>query len=109
MAFLRLLSKEGYQNFTYTCVNSAGWFNSKTYKYDMSIKLLGNNEQIFSHNGLKPNVLFDGCKSRKTNSETVFEVKTQKLNHLPIVDFLPVDYGSANQGFGFSVGPVCFK
>lgn len=109
MAFLKLLSQEIHQNFTFTCMNSVAWFNSLTYNYDMSIKLLGGNGQEFSHTGLKPNIVFDGCTSRKAKSETIFEIKTKKMDHLPIIDFLPVDYGQSNQAFGFSVGPVCFR
>ncbi|KAJ8927806.1 hypothetical protein NQ314_019688, partial [Rhamnusium bicolor] len=60
MTFLRLLSQESYQNFTYTCINSAAWYNTKTYRFDMSIKLLGENDQEFSYNDQKPNILFDG-------------------------------------------------
>lgn len=90
-------------------MNSVAWYHSKTYNYDLSIKLLGGRNQEFSHAGLKPNIIFDGCKSRKTKSETIFEIKTKKMDHLPIIDFLPVDYGLPNQAFGFSVGPVCFK
>lgn len=74
----------------------------------MSVKLLGENEQEFSHNGLKPIVLFDGCKMKIDKSETIFEIRTKKLQQLPIVDFRPTDYGSPNQAFGFTVGPVCF-
>ncbi|KAG5880671.1 hypothetical protein JTB14_037568 [Gonioctena quinquepunctata] len=109
MAFLRLLSQEVHQNFTYTCANSIGWYNEKTYKYDMSIKLLGENQQEFSSNGLKPEIISDGCKSRTSKSETVFQITTKKLSRLPIVDFLPADYGQPNQSFGFSVGPVCYR
>ncbi|KAJ8938471.1 hypothetical protein NQ318_004111, partial [Aromia moschata] len=87
MNFLRLLSQEVYQNFTYTCINSAAWYNTKTNKLDLSIKLLGENEKEFSSSGLKPQVLFDGCKSRKSKGETVFEIRTKRLNQLPIVDF----------------------
>lgn len=109
MTFLRLLSLEAHQNFTYTCINSVAWYNSRTSKYDMSIKLLGENEQEFSHSRLKPQVILDGCKTRDSKSETVFEVRTKKLHQLPIIDFFPVDYGMPNQAFGFSVGSVCFK
>ena len=62
MTFLRLLSQEAYQNFTYTCINSAAWFNLKTNNHDMAIKLLGENETEFSAEGIKPSVLADGCK-----------------------------------------------
>lgn len=109
MTFIRLLSQEAYQNFTYTCINSAAWYNTKNYKYDLSIKLLGDNNQEFSHESNKPFVIIDGCKSRKSKSETIFEIRTEKLAQLPIVDFYPIDYGMPNQAFGFSVGPVCFK
>lgn len=109
MSFLRLLSQEAHQNFTYTCVNSIAWYNTKTYKYDMSISLLGQSGQEFSNTGLRPNIILDGCSSRTSKSETIFEIVTKKIVDLPIVDFLPIDYGMPNQAFGFSVGPVCFK
>ncbi|KAB0800186.1 hypothetical protein PPYR_05926 [Photinus pyralis] len=109
MTFLKLLSQDAYQNFTYSCINGVAWYNSKTMNNDLSIKLLGENEQEFSNTAIKPNVLIDGCKTRTTKSETIFEIRTKKLSQLPIVDFYPVDYGSSNQAFGFLVGPVCFK
>lgn len=62
MTFLRLLSKSAYQNFTMTCVNSAAWYNQRTFNYDQAIKLLGDNEQEFSAKGVRPNVILDGCK-----------------------------------------------
>ena len=68
MTFLRLLSQEAYQNFTYTCINSAAWFNLKTNNHDMAIKLLGENETEFSTEGIKPSVLTDGCKVSQTFS-----------------------------------------
>lgn len=48
-------------------------------------------------------------QTRKSKSETVFEVRTKMLGNVPIVDFYPVDYGLPHQAFGFEVGPVCFK
>lgn len=64
MTFLRLLSQEGYQNFTYSCINSAAWFNSKTNDYSQAIKLLGENEEEISYDSplIKPSILADGCK-----------------------------------------------
>lgn len=41
--------------------------------------------------------------------KTIFEVRTKKSNQLPLIDFLPLDYGSEGQAFGFEVGPVCFR
>lgn len=109
MTFLKLLSEEAYQNFTYTCINSVAWYNSKTQNFDMSVKLLGQNDQEFSATAVKPTILIDGCKNRKNKSQTIFEVRTRKLEELPIIDFYPIDYGMPNQAFGFSMGPICFK
>lgn len=109
MTFLKLLSEEAYQNFTFTCINSVAWFNSKTQKFDLSLKLKGDDGREFSHNSIRPFVIKDGCKSRKGKNQTVLEIRTKKIKHLPIVDFLPMDYGMPNQAFGFSAGPVCFR
>lgn len=62
MTFLRLLSQDAYQNFTYTCINSAAWYNLKTESFDMAIKLLGENEVEFGIDGIKPNIINDDCK-----------------------------------------------
>lgn len=133
MTFLRLLSQEGYQNFTYKCINSAAWFNAELKNFDSAIKFLGDNEMEIGYDTdkLKPNILVDGCKVRfcfvvlllflqkaifvcfiqsgKSISETIFEVRTTKLSYLPLIDFSPKDYGRPNQAFGFSVGPFCLK
>lgn len=107
--FLRLMSTEAYQNFTYTCINSAAWYDNQAASYKNSIKLLGDNEDVFSSQRNKPNVLLDGCKTKSTESKTIFEVRTGELIQLPLVDFYPIDYGKQHQAFGFSVGPVCYK
>lgn len=112
MTFLRLLAQDGYQTFTYTCINSAAWYNSKLDNYDSAIKLLGENEMEIGYNisgNVRPNVLKDGCKSGQSKGETIFEIRTKKLDYLPIIDFYPVDYGLPNQAFGFHAGPLCFK
>lgn len=75
----------------------------------MAIKLLGQNEHEFTHTNSKNIVIEDKCKFRKNKAETIFEIRTKKMQQLPIIDFLPVDYGAPNQAFGFSVGAVCFK
>ena len=43
------------------------------------------------------------------DSKTIFELRTERLSQLPLVDFLPADYGMPHQAFGFEVGPVCFN
>lgn len=64
MNFLRILSEEARQNFTYTCINSVAWYSSKTDSYDLSIKLMSANEMELGHDTTSPyiNVLADGCQ-----------------------------------------------
>jgi len=109
LTFLRLMSSQAHQNFTYTCINSAAWYDSRIGNYENAIKLQGDNEVEFTAEENKPNVILDGCKAKRAESKTVFEVRTEKLGELPLVDFYPVDYGQQQQAFGFEVGPVCFK
>lgn len=111
MTFLRILSQGAYQNFTYTCMNSVAWFSTEENNYDNAIRFLGDNEIDlgYENSKLRPGVLMDGCKTGKSKSETIFEIRTAKLQYLPIIDFYPVDYGQPQQAFGFQVGPVCFK
>merc|ERR1712037_983760 len=109
LPFLRLMSSQAHQNFTYTCINSAAWYDSRIGNYENAIKLQGDNEVEFTAEENKPNVILDGCKAKRAESKTVFEVRTEKLGELPLVDFYPVDYGQQQQAFGFEVVPVCFK
>lgn len=83
MTFLRLLSQEGVQNFTYTCINSAPWFNEKLQKYDTAIKFMGDNEVEITHDNpaISPNVLFDGCK--------VSPVSLLNFQHPHLMTFIP--------------------
>jgi len=109
LTFLRLLSNEAYQNFTYTCINSAAWFDSTTANHNNAIKIQGDNEEEFSTEFNTPNILLDGCRAKQRESKTIFEIRTKKLGQLPLVDFYPKDYGKPHQAFGFEVGPVCFR
>lgn len=109
MRFLRLLSSQASQNFTYTCVNSVAWYDERTRSYANAITFLGENEDEFSATSNKPHVPIDGCRNRGFEAKTVFELGTAKLASLPIVDFKPEDYGMPHQAFGFEVGPVCFR
>lgn len=112
MTFLRLLSSYSYQNFTYTCVQSRAWFDEDSLSHDKAIRLIGQDEHIFSIDANKPDVLSDGCASKNVlpdKGSTIFEIRTTKMGTLPLVDFQPRDYGLPNQAFGFKAGPVCFK
>lgn len=109
MKFLRLLSENVSQNFTYTCLNSVAWYDNHARSYGNAITFLGDNEDHFSPSKNKPEVPYDGCKQRGSESKTIFHLKTNKLSQLPITDFKPADYGMPHQAFGFEVGAVCFK
>jgi collagen type V/XI/XXIV/XXVII alpha len=108
-SFLRMLSLESRQNFTYTCINSVAWYDNVARGYSKSIKLLGDNDDEFSAVQNKPQVSIDGCRTRGSEAKTIFTLVTTKLSQLPVVDFFPVDYGLPHQAFGFEIGPVCFK
>lgn len=66
MNFLRILSEEARQNFTYSCINSVAWYSSKTDSYDMSLKLMSANEMELGYDTTSPaiNVIHDGCMVR---------------------------------------------
>ena len=63
-SFLRMLSNEARQNFTYTCINSVAWYDSSSRGYSKAIKLLGDNDDEFSALQNKPSVTNDGCRVR---------------------------------------------
>lgn len=109
LSFLRMLSLEATQNFTYTCLNSVAWYDNDNRGYEKSLKLLGDNDDEFSAMHNKPNVIEDGCRTRRQESKTIFNILTSKLSQLPVIDFHPVDYGLPHQAFGFEIGPVCFR
>ena len=54
-------------------------------------------------------VIFISLQSGKVSGYTAFTIRTRKTNSLPIVDFMPKDYGKDAQQFGFEAGPVCFR
>ena len=71
-AFLRMLSLEANQNFTYTCINSVAWYDNVDRGYSKSIKLLGDNDDEFSAAQNKPQVTNDGCRVCATfSAETI--------------------------------------
>lgn len=48
-------------------------------------------------------------QKRERRGETNVEVRTRKMQHLPLIDLMIHDYGKKEQGFGFEIGPVCFS
>ncbi len=110
LTFLRLLSTQATQNFTYLCSRSAGWFDKTLGTFDNSIKLQGANEEEFAYGSpMEPEVLLDNCKDKPGKGETVLQITTTKLQQLPIVDFAARDFGTKSQRFGYKAGPVCFN
>ena len=60
--FLRLLSLEAKQIFTYKCVNSIGWEDQVNGNMDRAFELMGYNEEVITHEYPDLNVLTDTCK-----------------------------------------------
>jgi hypothetical protein len=62
----------------------------------------------------KPNLLYIKIfnlflfQTRKGDGKTIFDVYASDVSILPIMDFVPKDYGEDGQEFGFEAGPVCF-
>lgn len=107
--FLRLLSEKAVQNFTFTCNGPVAWYDKKADNYDRAIRLQGadDTEYGYKKNRYDLKVLHDGCKNQQ-DGKSVFEVVTEDLNQMPIVDFAPGEMKPTDE-FGFEVGPICFS
>ena len=91
MSFLRMLSLQATQNFTYTCLNSVAWYDNSNRGYEKSLKLLGHNDDEFSAMQNKPNVTVDGCRvSTKVYGCNFLHI----ITYILIFKFRPVE---ANQ------------
>ena len=60
--FLRLLSTEGKQTFTYKCVNSIGWEDQANHAMDKAIELMGFNYEVLTHESVDIRLIEDTCK-----------------------------------------------
>uniref|UniRef100_A0AAQ5Y6L1 Fibrillar collagen NC1 domain-containing protein n=1 Tax=Amphiprion ocellaris TaxID=80972 RepID=A0AAQ5Y6L1_AMPOC len=110
LTFLKLLSATAKQSFTYTCQNSAGWFDSTSRSYQHALRFRGSNdEELTQTKSPFISAVHDGCQSRKGQERTVLEIDSPSAELLPIIDVAPADFGSSNQKFGFQVGHVCFN
>ncbi|KAK3525256.1 hypothetical protein QTP86_024927 [Hemibagrus guttatus] len=110
LGFLRLLSLQARQNFTYHCHHSVAWIdNTAENRHQRALHLLAANGDKFSYN-TSPYIkaLTDGCSYRKGYGRTVLEINTPQVEQLPLMDVKITDFGETNQKFGFEVGPVCF-
>jgi len=107
---LRLNSNFVTQRFTYFCTNSAAWYDQKSRGFEHALTLMGSADHEFETRDLSGDeVPFDGCKDHRSNTYSMFEIRTRKLDWLPVIDFMPKDYGEPWQQFGFEAGPVCFS
>lgn len=110
LTFLKLLSATAKQSFTYTCQNSAGWFDSSTRSYQHALRFRGSNdEELTQAKNPFINAVHDGCQFRKGQERTVLEIDSPSAELLPIIDVASADFGNSNQKFGFQVGRVCFN
>uniref|UniRef100_H9G7I4 Fibrillar collagen NC1 domain-containing protein n=1 Tax=Anolis carolinensis TaxID=28377 RepID=H9G7I4_ANOCA len=119
LTFLRLLSVSARQNFTYHCLRSAAWHSrlpsaaggssTSVGGYQQALRFLGANEEDISYdNSPYVKALADGCAPRKGPSSTILEVRTPRVEQLPLLDVRLMDFGNSGQKFGFQLGPVCF-
>uniref|UniRef100_A0A3P9LXI2 Collagen, type XI, alpha 2 n=1 Tax=Oryzias latipes TaxID=8090 RepID=A0A3P9LXI2_ORYLA len=111
LGFLRLLSVQARQNFTYHCHRSVAWADrSAKNNHKRALHFRGANDEELSYE-TNPYIkaLKDGCSYRKGFDRTILEINTPQLEHLPLLDIKVSDFGESNQQFGFEVGPVCFQ
>jgi len=113
LVFLQLLSAQAHQNVTYHCKNSAAYYDAQTSSYDSAVLFEAANDLELSANGGKRrgyDVKLDECQYKSAEwARSVFEVRTEKTQRLPLVDIAVRDAGSADQEFGLEIGPVCFS
>lgn len=109
--FLRLLSGEAEQRFTVSCQNSAAWLDEAAGDHGRSVRFLGTSGEEVSFNrtvAATIEVPHDGCRFRKGQAKTALHLRSSGPGFLPLLDVAAVDFGQANQKFGFELGPVCF-
>ena len=96
MKLLRVKSERVRQNITYNCFNS----NAK-------LRVLTDKDETTNIKDVAA-VVSDECKNKdNTWRRSVFEIETEDLEMLPLQDV--AIKASANEKFGFEIGPVCFS
>ncbi|NXC75434.1 CO5A1 protein, partial [Anhinga anhinga] len=110
LTFLRLLSAGARQNFTLNCQHAVAWYDAHAGTFARALRFRGANEEELGHNhpAAPIRALHDGCQGRHGQERTVLEVSSSRVERLPLMDVAVVDFGDANQKFGFELGPVCF-
>ncbi|NXV90243.1 COBA1 protein, partial [Calonectris borealis] len=110
LTFLRLLSASARQNFTLNCQHAVAWYDARAGTFARALRFRGANEEELGHNhpAAPIRALHDGCQGRHGQERTVLEVTSSRVERLPLTDVAVLDFGDANQKFGFELGPVCF-
>ena len=105
MKILKELSESGRQNVTYHCKNSRAMVNLMGFGEMDHEEANSRTKPVLRHH-----VVSDGCKVKDNEArQSVFEVRTDRLEHLPIQDIAAYDVGSRGEEFGLEIGPVCFR
>jgi len=96
---IRLLSERSRQNVTYHCKNS-----------NSVLRVMTDDETVTDMTKLDAKVITDECKIKdNTWRKSVYEIETEDLETLPIVDIAAKDIGDKDEEFGLEVGPICFS
>jgi len=108
--FLRLLSSEARQRFTYRCESSIGWEDENQNNYDKAVLLLAANDEILTYGNAYITLIKDTCKDGKGKGEVVLDIETSEVDLLPVIDYRSLDFTrSKHQKHGFELGKVCFR
>lgn len=103
MNFLRLLTKQVFQNITYSCYQES--------ENDCTIQLQGENEvELQSYETTKPKFVNESSQKKElaSGNQAVVEINTKRKEALPIIDVAPTLVGNLPQEFILEIGPVCF-
>ncbi|XP_044179036.1 collagen alpha chain-like [Acropora millepora] len=103
MNFLRLLTKQVFQNITYSCYQES--------ENDCTIQLQGENEvELQSYETTKPKFVNESSQKKElaSGNQAVVEINTKRKEALPIMDVAPTLVGNLPQEFILEIGPVCF-
>ncbi|CAF1257500.1 unnamed protein product, partial [Didymodactylos carnosus] len=100
LRFLRVLHSRAAQNFTYICENSVALYDKKRKNKDLALSFVSIDDTQYSAADLLKIEVNDNCQDHR-NGTTDFLLETDNTNVLPIIDFIPKDYGTNIKRFGF--------
>lgn len=117
LRFLQIKSSEAAQTIAYHCRNSIAVTDGNTGTKAHALKLTGDNDVEFTHDGLHGKKYElqgrDGCSNKWGGSKwskTKLTISTTKTDRLPIVDFETYNTDQQrNMQFGLEISSVCFS